>query len=377
MAHPTPSRINLQGLHAGMEAAALDLLVAASLDNFFYVADAWLLSQRIIPERLCFALLARDREPGIVACYSEEAQLRAESWITDLETYLEHRESPMQVLAQFIRERHGATARIGIEKRFLASAHVEELANLLPAAVLLDGDPVFDAARAVKTDAEVALLTQAGRDTEQAILDTFRQTRAGHTEKEMADRLSAHVLRQGAESLWLTLAAGANTAFNHPSPGNKKLLAGEILRVDVGGLFDGYQSDVARTAVVGPASAEQRSVYRRLRECERATLAALRPGVKAGEIYLLARQALADRDLSLTSQAIGHSLGIGLHEQPILHARNETELAPGMVLNIEPAVKDAQGFLYHLEDLALVTEDEPVILTTLMNTEELFSFGTG
>ena len=44
-----------------------------------------------------------------------------------------------------------------------------------------------------------------------------------------------------------------------------------------------------------------------------------------------------------------------------------------MVLSIEPAVKDSQGFLYHLEDLALVTEDEPVILTTLMNTEELFS----
>ena len=377
MSHPTPSRINLQGLHAGMAAANLDLLVATSLENFFYLADAWLLSQRIIPERLCFALLARDREPGIMTCYSEEAQLRAESWITDLEIYLEHRQSPMEALAQFIRGRYGATARIGIEKRFLASAYVEELAGLLPAAVLLDGDPVFDAARAVKTDAEVALLTQAGLDTEQAILDTFRETRAGHTEKEMADRLSAHVLRQGAESLWLTLAAGANTAFNHPSPSDKQLLAGEILRVDVGGVFEGYQSDVARTAVVGVASAEQRSVYRCLRECERETIAALRPGTKAGEVYLRAQQALADRDLSLTSQAIGHSLGVGLHEHPILHARNETELVPGMVIDIEPAVKDAQGFLYHLEDLALVTEDEPVILTTLMNTEELFSFGSG
>ena len=103
------------------------------------------------------------------------------------------------------------------------------------------------------------------------------------------------------------------------------------------------------------------------------TIAALRPGTKAGEIYLRAQQALADRDLTLTSQAIGHSLGIGLHEHPILHARNEAELLPGMVIDIEPAVKDSQGFLYHLEDLALVTEDEPVILTTLMNTEELFS----
>ena len=375
MAHSPPARINMAGLQAGMQAAGLDLLVAASLENFFYLADAWLLSQQIIPERLCFAILAQDKEPGMVACYSEEAQLRAESWIADLEIYLEHRESPIQALAQFIRERYGASARIGIEKRFLACSHAELLTGLLPAASLLDGDPVFDQARAIKTEGEQSLLIQAGRDTEQAILDTFQQTRSGHSEKEMADRLAARVLHQGATSLWLTLAAGANTAFNHPHPSRKRLIEGEIVRVDVGGLFAGYQSDVARTAVVGPASAGQRSVYRRLRESERATIAALRAGVPARDIYLLARKSLADQGLTLTSQAVGHSLGIGLHEHPILHARNETELAAGMMLNIELAVKDAQGFLYHLEDLVLVTADEPVLLTTLMDTAELFRIG--
>ena len=172
------------------------------------------------------------------------------------------------------------------------------------------------------------------------------------------------------------MAVGAFTAINHPVPQDEPLQAGEILRVDIGGLFDGYQSDVARTAVVGPASAEQQSVYQTLRECERAAIAALRPGVKAADVYIQAQQFMASRDLVLTSQALGHSLGIGMHEHPILHAGNQTELAPGMVLSIEPAVKDSQGYLYHLEDLALVTEDEPVILTTLMDTQELFNLAT-
>ncbi len=375
MTHSPPARINMAGLQAGLHAAGLDLLVAASPENFFYLADAWLLSQQIIPERLCFAMLAQDQEPGIVACYSEEAQLRAESWIADVETYLEHRESPIQALAQFIRARHGEAARIGLEKRFLAYGYAAQLAALLPTASLQEGDPVFDQARAIKTDTEQTLLTQAGQDTEQAILDTFREARPGHTEKEMADRLATRVLHQGATSLWLTLAAGPNTAFNHPAPSRKRLREGEIVRVDVGGRFAGYQSDVARTAVVGPASSEQQSVYRRLREAQRATIAALRAGVPARDIYLLAQQSLAAQGLTLTSQAIGHSLGIGLHEHPVLHARNNTRLAAGMILNIEPAVRDAQGFLYHLEDLVRITADEPVILTTRMNTAELFRIG--
>ena len=196
MANSVPARLNLQCIYAGMEAANIDVLVAASLENFFYITNSWLLSQQIIPERLCFALLARDQEPGIMACYCEETQLRDESWITDLETYLEHQESPVQVLARFIRERYGTTIRIGIEKRFLASTYVDELANQLPAAVLVDADPVFDAARAVKTESEVAFLTEAGLKTEQVILDGFTETQPGQTDKDLADRLVAHLAQQ-------------------------------------------------------------------------------------------------------------------------------------------------------------------------------------
>ena len=72
------------------------------------------------------------------------------------------------------------------------------------------------------------------------------------------------------------------------------------------------------------------------------------------------------------SQAVGHGLGVGLHEYPVLHAGETAVIEPGMVLNIEPAVKDSQGYLYHLEDLLLVTEGEPQIVTNVMDTEELF-----
>ena len=85
--------------------------------------------------------------------------------------------------------------------------------------------------------------------------------------------------------------------------------------------------------------------------------------------------ALARSGLVITSQSVGHGFGIGMHEFPVLHAHEPAEIEPGMVLNIEPAAKDADGFLYHTEDTLVVTDGEPRILTDLMDTDELFVIG--
>ena len=367
-----PSRINMAALKQGMDAEGLDVLLAVSQENFFYATDTLLLSQKILPTRLCIAVLPRDDTPAALVCYCEEQQTRRDSWITDIHTYLEFQESPLYVLAGLLKTRGFGAGRIGIEKGFLAACYVEELAALLPEATLVGADRVFDAARAIKTVSEIALMSEAARLTEQAILDTFQAARPGDTEKEMADGLSTRVLNAGATSQWITLATGANTAINHPYPGSKRLTPGEILRVDVGGTFKGYQSDVARTAAIGAAREEQRSVYGRLREAQRETIAAARPGTRACDLYDMAKRALEQRGLSITSQAVGHGFGIGMHEFTVLHANEKAEIKPGMVLCIEPAVKDSQGFLYHIEDLLVVEEGDPEILTTVMDTEDLF-----
>ena len=243
---------------------------------------------------------------------------------------------------------------------------------LLPRATLVGADRIFGEARAIKTPDELAILTRAATRTEEAIQAAWTAAEAGDTEKKIADDMSLHAFRAGASSRWIVLAEGTNTAINHPYPSPKQLAKSEIMRVDFGGVFDGYQSDVARTAVIGLPSAEQRSIYKRLREAQRETISSARPGIRACDLCAKCRQAMERRGLSFTIQAIGHGLGAALHEFPILNANEETEIKSGMVLNIEPAVKDSQGFLYHLEDLFVVTDDEPRILTTVMDTKELF-----
>ena len=370
---PQPvSRINWSGLEQAMDAEGLEAVVAASPENFFYLSNCLLLSQQIIPSRLCMAIAPRETPPAAMVCYCEERQMRQDSWMTDIRTYLEFQEHPMTALAGTLREMGLARAVIGIERHFLTAADVDRLGEELPQARLREADRLFGRVRAIKTPAELEILTQAASVTEGAIQASFRKARPGQSEKVMADDLSGRVLHAGATSQWITLAVGANTAVNHPFPSSKPLNPGEVLRVDVGGTFQGYQSDVARTAAIGAVTSEQASVYRRLREAQRRTIDTARPGVRACDLYFTCRRELEQRGLSMTSQAVGHGLGIGMHEFPVLHGRETARIQPGMVLNVEPAVLDSQGFLYHLEDLFVVTETGPRILTRLMDTTGLF-----
>ena len=80
-----------------------------------------------------------------------------------------------------------------------------------------------------------------------------------------------------------------------------------------------------------------------------------------------------DRRLNVgLTHAVGHGFGVGMHEFPMLTAQETAELKSGMVLNVEPAVKDSHGFLYHIEDLFVVTDAEPTVLTTVMNADNIF-----
>jgi Xaa-Pro aminopeptidase len=105
--------------------------------------------------------------------------------------------------------------------------------------------------------------------------------------------------------------------------------------VDFGGRFDGYCSDVARPAVGGEPTERHRDLYKALREIQRNSIAQMRPGVRASDVFNYCAKAFEQRDFTFDMPHIGHGLGIGLHEYPLIEPRNVTRLKAGMVINIE------------------------------------------
>ena len=185
--------------------------------------------------------------------------------------------------------------------------------------------------------------------------------------------MAAKIGAGGADVMNFTfLGCGLRSFLWHGWPGANAFEPGKVVTTDVGGSFRGYWSDVARTAVVGKPSDKQRELFDKLYQIHVKTIEAIKPGLRASEIYRICETAYEEVGLPFWMPHIGHGIGLGLHEYPMLNPHVDQELLPGMVLNVEPAHVEPGVEGYHLEDLVQVTGDGVKPLTNMHRWPELF-----
>lgn len=348
---------------AAVEANHLDALVASSPENVCYTAGTFFITQKSVPDRLGLVVLTSQQEPVFILCTIEENSARAESWLSNIRGYKEHAEKPVQLLAQVLTEMGMQRGRIGIETRHLVQRDYAALQEALPHAELVPADEVFDHMRAVKTPAEIKILGKAAFATDAAIRAAFGRAKLGMTEQDVALMLVTECRSRGGEkTVHVVLATGASNHKVHAEPGDTQLAPGSVLRTDFGMTWGHYNSDVARTAFIGPIKPRQASAYNTLEKIHQKTMASMRPGVRASDVFKLCAAEFEQTDLDFWVPHVGHSLGIGLHEKPMLQPYDHTPLEAGMVFMVEPAITTEDG-LYHTEDMVEVTEDGPRILS--------------
>jgi Xaa-Pro aminopeptidase len=362
--------VNWRELEDAYRAARLDVLVAASCENILYLSGAPIASVLGI-ERIALIVWEPATDPTFIVCNIDESQARTESWIGDIRAYREFAETPIQLLASVLRERQLESARIGVEKAFLTAAQQEELAALLPGACFVDCGAVLDTTRAIKTEPEIALLRGAAHLAEEAIQHGFQQARVGMSEKALLNSMLAAAVQRGGLPSGPVLSSGIKTSHAHAEADAKPLEVGDLVRVDFCGFYEGYWYDLARTAVVGRATPEQRDIYARLWHVQRTIIASMAPGVPACEVFNVARKACEKERLPLGFPHVGHNLGIGIHESPLMQPSDRTPLRTNMTICIEPVYQVPGVGGYHIEDLVRVTEGGCEILSDLYDTAEL------
>jgi Xaa-Pro aminopeptidase len=178
----------------------------------------------------------------------------------------------------------------------------------------------------------------------------------------------AHTVRHAV------VTAGDNASKAHPYPSPSKILtAGDIIRIDVGGLFGGFGSDIARMAIVGEARDDQQALYDKVRGCVHHVGPRMKAGMSAADVYQAAVDYYAGVDLpGYKRDHVGHSLSIlGGHDNPMLHSRDATILEDGMVIAFEPILRDREGRRYTVEDTFVVGKGGAEHLTTLTDTRAM------
>ncbi len=362
-------------LRKEMKASGIDVLIAFSMENVLYLSGALFSLQDYLRERLAAAGFVRDGRDFLVAATNEMSVAEAQSHVGERRGYVEFRGTALTVLAELLGDWDLAGATIGIEKRYLAAEFYEDLQGRLPKARFVAGDRVLEIARAIKTPAHLDAIRRANCLTEDALERTFSEIHVGDTEKAAATQLIANMYALGCDVMrHCVFTVGDNARHAHPSPSPDKILEqGDVIRVDVGGLFDGQGSDIARMAIVGEPSSEQRRHYETLRTAQRTIAAELTPGVTAGDVFAKAVEIYAGLGITYRRDHIGHSLSIlGAHDEPLFHPGNPTVLEENMAIALEPILPDKDGRRYTVEDIFRVAPGEGELLTTRMDTSQMF-----
>jgi Xaa-Pro aminopeptidase len=371
--------VNLEILQREMAQASLDTLVASSPESSFYLSGVVDNTYVFLRDRLIIVVAYEGRPRTIIVSGIMEPLARATGWIDDIRTYKEHAVSPVNTLAEVLEEKGLAKGRIGVEAKWWTLAFYQELVQRMPHTTFVPADDAIQRTRSIKTREEISRLKRSAQLTDEAVYDAWSQSHPGDTEREVANRMTEEWLKRGAERASHTMfATGRNTTITHHIPGSKKLEVGEIVHSDHGAIFDNFWSDLGRLGVVARASQRQRDFYKILWDIHQETIAMARPGVEVRALFNYAKQECDKREIDFSyaeNCEIGHSMGQRPgHEEPVVHPFNKTILEPNMVLAIEPMFLRADEY-YHVEDLVLVTETTPEVLSkTKWNVGELFIF---
>jgi Xaa-Pro aminopeptidase len=221
---------------------------------------------------------------------------------------------------------------------------VERLAELSA----LDGGPqlvplgrVVEQLRMLKDETEIALLARACAITCEAFTDTLSSIVPGRSERELAILLERAMIDRGAEAVAFPtiVASGPNGAIPHHSPGERAFTAGDLITIDCGARYDGYHADMTRTVALGEPVGWQREIYELVAAAQLAGIAAAIPGADVEDVDATARDIIeAAGHGGHFQQALGHGVGLQVHETPIIGYGRTGTLAKRVTVTIEPGI---------------------------------------
>jgi Xaa-Pro aminopeptidase len=260
------------------------------------------------------------------------------------------------------------TSRVlGIEAESLTAGMRDRLASVLRGKVRLRSAPALvERARMVKDEAEIGRIREAVKLGASLFAIACRNIRPGAREVEVAAAMEYEARRKGAEAMSFPtiLAAGARSAVVHGRASEARIPRRGFVVCDFGVILAGYCSDRTRTVYVGRPSREAREFYGAVLEAHQAAIAAVRPGVAAGEVDEAARAVLRKWKLARWfTHSTGHGLGLEIHEAPRLAAGQPLKLEPGMVVTIEPGAYVPGKWGVRIEDVVVVTASGCEVLT--------------
>lgn len=350
---PSVYKDRLDRVQSVLQSQGVDFLLIAPGANLLYFTgiDAHLST------RLLLLVISRDGQAKMIVPALEKLAIEPHATHFDLLPWTDSETSMPARQAAFASA--SSSPKIAVDNQ-LWSGHLIDLQTGLPSAMWVKGDSVIRHVRARKSKEEIDLLRRAAQNADKALAELATQKFSGRTEKEIESEIQRLLLQYGDKSMsFCIVGSGPNSAIPHHNSSDRMIEPGDVVVLDFGGAYEGYQSDMTRMVKVkgGATDPEFEKVYETVNAANAASHKIARVGVPAEEVDRAARSVIENAGYGeYFVHRTGHGLGLDLHEDPYIIPGNVESLEVGNVFSIEPGIYLGGRFGVRIEDIAIVTD---------------------
>ena len=212
---------------------------------------------------------------------------------------------------------------------------------------------------------KIKRLTRAAKITKNIFTVVSKKIKPGVRESEIAREINNAIKKKRLKRSFMTIvASGPNAANPHAKVTDRAIKRNDVVVIDFGVIYKGYSSDMTRTLIIGKISAKMKKLYKTVKTAQIMAIKKIKPGLKISDFVSGIYDYIRKKGLGkYIVHTLGHGVGEKIHQAPKLSEKNRARLKKGMVITIEPGLYIKQRSGIRIEDMVLVTEKGPRVLT--------------
>ncbi len=245
---------------------------------------------------------------------------------------------------------------VGFEENYVTYAKYKEYMHKYKINSLVETENMIEKQRQIKDEEELESIKKACQITDECYAYILNFIKPGMTEKQIAREIDDYFYKNAEGTSFDTIvASGENSSKPHAIPSDRKIQNVDIITIDMGCRINGYCSDMTRTFFVGEVPSHVKPIYELVLKNQEQVLRDLRENSNTKQITKM-----VDNDFRLHNydlvHALGHGVGLDIHEAPVLGINSENILKENMVITNEPGIYIAGQFGVRIEDTVLITK---------------------
>ena len=252
---------------------------------------------------------------------------------------------------------------VGFEEEYVTYAKYKEYMYKYKINNLVEADSIISSLRSIKDKNELESIKKACKITDECFAFLMNYIEPGMSEKEIAKAINDYFYENAEGIAFDTIvASGENSSKPHAKPTERKIKEQDIITVDMGCKVNGYCSDMTRTFFIGKPTEEQKKIYELVLNIQKKALKEYTDGSNIRTLVQGIINTYKESGYEF-AHAIGHGVGLDIHEKPFFNQVNDNFLKENMVVTDEPGIYIQGNFGIRIEDTVLITKQEPIVLT--------------